>query len=127
MTSVWPDSVDVLLWLGTSDGPYLLGAGRAWSHSRQSTLHSGGLYTVLLQEHSRQSTLHSGGLYTVSLQDHSRQSTLHSGGLCTVSLQDPTTHFCLTTVFLFGHVACGILVPPTRGQTRALSSGNVGS
>ena len=108
MTSVWPDSVDVLLWLGTSDGPYLLGAGRAWSHSRQSTLHSGGLYTV-------------------SLQDHSRQSTLHSGGLCTVSLQDPTTHFCLTTVFLFGHVACGILVPPTRGQTQALSSGNVGS
>ena len=89
MTSVWPDSVDVLQWLGTSDGPSLLGAGRAWSHSRQSTLHSGGLYMVLLQ--------------------------------------DPTTHFCLTTVFLFGHVACGILVPPTRGQTWALSSGSVGS
>lgn len=59
---------------------------------------------------------------------HCRRSTLQCGGLSTVSLQYPTDSLLPVVLFsLFGHVACGILVPPTRDQTRALISGSVGA
>lgn len=59
---------------------------------------------------------------------HCRQSTLQCGGLSTVSLQSPTDSLLPVVLFsLFGHVACGILVPPTRDQTRALVSARVGA